>query len=75
VFINLLLIIQMNAMLDQRLKNGTSGLQIINLVIKKRSGVQKLTEFINMYGIESIVMVLIKEYEVVDKYRLHAYEQ
>ncbi len=62
-------------MLDQRLKNGTSGLQIINLVIKKRSGVQKLTEFINMYGIESIVMVLIKEYEVVDKYRLHAYEQ
>jgi hypothetical protein len=42
---------------------------------KKRSGAQKLTEFIDKYGIENIAMVLIKEYEVVDKFQLHAYEQ
>jgi hypothetical protein len=42
---------------------------------KKRATAQKLTEFLDKHGIENIAMVLIKEYEVIDKQQLHADEQ
>ncbi len=42
---------------------------------KDHKNPNKLFEFFDKYGIENIAMILIKEYEVVDKKHLHSYEQ